>query len=335
MALQIKSVVFRREREASWRELEALLARVERSGLHRLSAEELERLPVLYRGAVASYSVAEAISLDRALRRYLAALAARAYIWVYGVRRPLRHAAWRFVSATLPRAVRGLWPMVLLSAALMGVAAAIAHVMVLQDPGHYFAFVPEGLHQGRTPYASTEELRASLAGIAADDAQVGGQLGAFAGRLFQHNARIALLAFAVGIAGGVPTAGLLLTNGLMLGGFTALYASRGLGWEVWGWLLVHGVTELGAVVLAGAAGLAVGRAVLAPGRWDRSEALRRTGRQAGTVALGAAGMLAIAAGMEAFARQLITATPLRWLWALATLALWLVYFAGCGRRRRP
>ncbi len=328
MALRMKSVLFRREREAGWRELEVLLARVERAGLQGLSAAELERLPVLYRAAIASYSVATAISLDRALRRYLAALSARAYIWVYGVRRPLRHAVGRFLTRGLPRAVRTLGPMVLLSAALMALGTVTAFVMVRQDPGHFFAFVADELAQGRTPYASTEELADSLRGHGS-----AGQLGAFAGFLFQHNARIALLCFAVGIAGGLPTAGLLITNGLMLGAFTALYTSRGLGWDVWGWLLVHGVTELGAVILAGAAGLALGRALLAPGAHGRAEALRRAGRTAGMVAMGAAGMLAIAAMMEAFTRQLLEPTPLRWAWALATLVLWLAYFLRVGRRR--
>jgi uncharacterized membrane protein SpoIIM required for sporulation len=327
MGLRLKSVLFRREREAGWRELEALLTRVERSGLQGLTATELERLPVLYRAAVSSLSVASAISLDAALRRYLAALAARAYIWVYGVRRPLRGEVWRFLTAGLPRAVRALAPLVALSAALMGLGTAVALVMVLQDPSHYFAFVPAEMIQGRSPFTSTEDLRASLQGSGAL-----GQLGAFAGGLFQNNARIALLAFAVGIAGGVPTAGLLVYNGLVLGAFLALYIGRGLGWDVGGWLLVHGVTELGAVILAGAAGLAVGRALLAPGRWGRAEALRRAGRQAGVVALGAAGMLAIAALMEAYTRQLLTPTPLRWAWALATLVLWTAYFTRAGRR---
>ena len=47
----LKSAQFRREREAAWRELEELLARVEKEGLQSLTAAELHRLPVLYRSA--------------------------------------------------------------------------------------------------------------------------------------------------------------------------------------------------------------------------------------------------------------------------------------------
>ena len=330
MGQRSKSVQFRREREAGWVELEKLLEHTEKSGLGKLSARELERLPQLYRAVISSYSVAGAISLDTALRRYLAALAQRAYIWVYGVRRPLRHGVWRFFAEDFPRAVRNQrWP-VAVSAALMLLATVVSFVMVSSDMSHYFSFVPDQFREAHNPYADTDELRTVLFG---ETEELGG-LGYFTSMLFTNNTRVALLAFALGIAGGIPTAGIMLNNGLTLGAITALYVERGLGWEVFGWLLVHGVTELAAVILAGAAGLTIGRAVLAPGRWSRGEALKRAGRQAGLIAMGCACMLLVAAFMEGFTRQLLDSTPLRWVWAMSSLALWLVYFTRAGRSSR-
>ena len=55
---QLKSRQFRLEREQTWVELEVLLDRVERSGVGALSAEDLHRLPALYRGVLSSLSVA-------------------------------------------------------------------------------------------------------------------------------------------------------------------------------------------------------------------------------------------------------------------------------------
>ena len=89
-APRLKSTEFRKEREASWRELERLVDRCERKGIRSLEAAELARLPVLYRATVSSLSVARAISLDRNLVEYLEALSTRAYSSVYGVRRGLR-----------------------------------------------------------------------------------------------------------------------------------------------------------------------------------------------------------------------------------------------------
>jgi hypothetical protein len=64
-APRLKSVEFRREREAAWRDLSRLVDTAERRGLRALSAAELSRLPGLYRLATSSLSVARSISLDR------------------------------------------------------------------------------------------------------------------------------------------------------------------------------------------------------------------------------------------------------------------------------
>ena len=47
--ITLKSFEFRRAREATWTELEELIDRVDKRGLRGLSAEELTRLPLLYR----------------------------------------------------------------------------------------------------------------------------------------------------------------------------------------------------------------------------------------------------------------------------------------------
>ena len=51
-AITLKSAVFRAQRQANWQALEDLIARAERGGVKRLSAEELARLPLLYRAAL-------------------------------------------------------------------------------------------------------------------------------------------------------------------------------------------------------------------------------------------------------------------------------------------
>ena len=73
------------------------------------------------------------------------------------------------------------------------------------------------------------------------------------------------MAFALGILVGFPTFVLILSTGLMLGAFVALYASRGLGVDVCAWLLPHGIPELTAIVLCGGAGFALAAAMALPG----------------------------------------------------------------------
>jgi len=82
----LRSAEFRRNRETAWRMLDELVSRVEKKGLSRLSAGELQELPLLYRTAASSLSVARSIALDRNLILYLEGLVLRAFFVVYGPR---------------------------------------------------------------------------------------------------------------------------------------------------------------------------------------------------------------------------------------------------------
>ncbi|HET8538602.1 MAG TPA: stage II sporulation protein M [Anaeromyxobacter sp.] len=328
-AVRLRSAAFRAEREASWRELEALVGRIERRGVRALAAAELARLPSLYRAALSSLSVARAISLDRNVLDYLEALSGRAYLAVYGTRRHLREALSEFFERRFPRAVRAHAWHVAIAAALLVLGAVTGYALTAADAERFYAFVDPQVSQGRGPAASTESLREILY----DRKGAAGLLQTFAMFLFQHNARIGLAAFAIGFAGAVPTALLLFSNGLVLGAFGALYGGRGLGLEFWGWVLPHGVTELTAVALCGGAGLALGQALLFPGREQRLAGLARRGREAGVVAVGAVALFFAAALVEGIFRQLVHSVPVRYAVALGTAGVLFSYLATSGRER--
>ena len=317
----LRSARFRNEREADWRRLEALLQRVERGQSGRLSDAELLELPQLYRAALSSLSVARATALDAGLVAYLESLAARAYFFVYGARtRPLQKLA-RFFREDWPRAVRGLWRETAVSAAIFFGAALIAYVLVIHDPDWFSAIMPGELAQGRDPTASTVHLKEILY-----DTHHHAGLSAFATFLFTHNSQVSILAFALGFAFCIPSALLIAQNGLGLGALFALYASRGLGFQLGGWLLIHGVTELLATIIAGAAGFRIGWAVIFPGGRPRLEAAADAGRTAGAAMAGVVVMLVFAGILEGVGRQTVTADWARWSIAWLSGAIWLSYF---------
>lgn len=321
----LKSAQFRREREAAWRELEALLDRVDKGGLQSLTAEELNRLPVLYRSAVSALSVATAISLDKNLLDYLNALVARAYIFVYGAKRRVSEAAAEFFRWRFPWVVRRYAFFVLVSYALLGLGVLTGYRMTLADPERYYSFVG-GMAEGRTPASSTRELRDVLY---SDGGPV--PLSVFASFLFTHNSKVGMLCFALGFVAGVPVIWLLFSTGLMLGAMVALYQSRGLGGEFWAWVLPHGVTELSAVCLCGAAGMVIGASLVFPGRHTRLRNLALRGREISLLAVGAVCMFLVAGMIEGIFRQTVQDVGLRWALAAATLAFWTWYFLAVGR----
>jgi uncharacterized membrane protein SpoIIM required for sporulation len=196
--------------------------------------------------------------------------------------------------------------------------------------------MPAELVAGREPASSREELLRQLRNDPLD-----GEDGAhrdpsaltfFATYLFTHNARVGMLCFAVGFAAGVPVALVLFSNGLGLGAFAAIHHQRGLAVELWGWLLPHGVTELLAVCLCGAAGLTLGWALVFPGRRRRLDSLARAGRPAAVVVLGTLMMFFFAGLIEGYFRQLVVHDPPRYLLAATTAVLWAWYFLILGRR---
>ncbi|MGD2131678.1 MAG: stage II sporulation protein M [Maricaulaceae bacterium] len=321
--LILKSERFRAEREKDWRALESLLYKVETGGARALTDEEMIALPVLYRSALSSLSVARAISLDKSVTEYLEGLSTRAYFFVYGTRSTLMERIAQFFAVDWPSAVRAMWRETLASTFVTFIAAAVAFWLVVQDPDWFFSFVQEGMAQGRDPSASTESLRATLFD---ENAGAGDGLSIFATFLFTHNAGIAIFAMALGFAFCFPTALLLAYNGCVLGAFFALFWSRGLGVELGGWLLIHGVTELFAVILAGAAGFRIGWTLAFPGEETRLAAAARAGKEAGAVMAGVIVMLFCAALLEGFGRQLITSTTVRYTIAGATALLWAAYF---------
>jgi uncharacterized membrane protein SpoIIM required for sporulation len=323
MTLLLKSSRFREEREADWKRLEDLLNRFEKGRHASLSDDEVIAIPVLYRATLSSLSMARAISLDKSLVDYLESLSTRAYFCVYSARTTVLERAARFFVQDWREAVRALWVETLMSAALTLLGAVTAYFLTLQSPDWFASFVPMGLSEGRDPTASFRELHDTLH----NGHGVSG-LAVFSTFLFTHNSQIALLAFALGFAFCLPTAVLMVYQGLMLGAFFAVFAEHGLGVEFAGWALIHGTTELFAVTLAGAAGLHIGWGLAFPGTVTRMQALTAAGRRAAVVMAGVVVMLAVAGLLEGFGRQLVDSTVLRYAIGAAMAVLWGTYFYG-------
>jgi uncharacterized membrane protein SpoIIM required for sporulation len=319
----LKSTQFRREREPSWRELEDLLEKLRKGSPRSLTPQELTRLPTLYRGALSSLSVARSISLDQGLLAYLESLANRAYFQIYGPRAGFWSVTGTFLRRDFPAAVQKLRGPILLSILLTTIAALAGYFLCMGDAEWYYTLMPDSVAQGRLPTSTAGELREVLYET---EPPAGDRLSVFASYLFVHNAGIGIMCFAFGFAFGLPTALLLIQNGMMLGAFFALYAGHGLGTELGAWLIIHGSTELLAIALAGGAGFALGRAVLFPGGKARLAALAETGRTAGQVALGCVLMFCVAGLLEGFARQWVVTVWARYTIGGLMLLFWTLYF---------
>lgn len=325
-AAALRSDRFRQAREGDWQRLEAIVTAMEKGRLRRLSDDDVLALPVLYRTAASSLSVARETSLDANTRSYLESLVQRAWFQVYGPRVGLWGWLRRFFGGEWSAAVRSIWPELLVALALMVAGTAVGWLLVSNDSDWYYALMP--FADERVPGASAEVLRATIYGNADQES-----MSVFAASLFSNNAGVAILCFALGFAFGVPPLLLLVHNTAGLGAMLWLFFGAGLGWDFVGWLSIHGTTELLAILLAGGAGMHIGRSMAFPGDQSVLDAAAAAGQRAAVVMAGVVLMMVIAALLEGFGRQLIDNAAGRYGVGGTMLAFWLAYFFLYGRAK--
>jgi uncharacterized membrane protein SpoIIM required for sporulation len=329
----LRSDRFRLDREADWQRLEAIVVRMEKGRLRKISDEDLLALPQLYRTVASSLSIARETSLDAATLAYLEALVQRAWFVVYGPRSSLFEWLRGFLGGGWSAAVRGIGFDVAIALTVMVAGVIVGWLLVSHDPQWYFALMSRDMAGARVPGASAEALRATLF-----DGKDQNGMSVFAAQLFSNNAQVSILSFALGFALGIPSLLLLVHNLALLGAMGWLYHGKGLLLDFAGWICVHGTTELFAILLSGAAGLHIGRAIAFPGNRPVLTAVAEAGRRAAVVMTGVVLMLVVAALLEGFARQLVDQTPGRFAIGGFMLLLWCSYFfafrGNAGPRRR-
>src|SRR5690606_3119760 len=131
---------------------------------------------------------------------------------------------------------------------------------------------------------------------------------------------------------GIPTGIVLLNNMVSLGVAAAIMFTYGKGTLFFGLITPHGLLELSAVFLAGAAGLKLGWSIVAPGPRRRIEALASEGRAAVSVALGLVGVLLVSGVVEAFVTPSPLPTAARVAIGVLVEVAFLAYVVVFGRR---
>lgn len=313
---------FTARNKETWEELERLVAKA-RQSIRSMTVEELSRLDMLYRRTTVHLAQVASRSRDARLLKYLNDLAASAHGLIYlPPRRSLFAGFGHFVTEGFARSIARSWRAHALSAAVFLGGAVAAYWLALTDPQAAYALWPSA--DERQPGSTQEQLLTFLR-HGRDGSS--GEKFLFASFLFQHNLKVGILALATGVLAGVPTVVLMVYNGMIVGVFAAIHHRAGINAEMWAWILPHGVTELGAVILCGGVGLMLGGAILNPGLLTRSEALRQAAREAGIVALGTAFMLLLAACLESYLRQSHLSTESRLIVAGGTAVFWVAFLA--------
>jgi uncharacterized membrane protein SpoIIM required for sporulation len=286
-------VGFAARRKLDWDRLDALLRTVQKRGLGALTPEQIGMFSPLYRDACADLAHAEAVRYSAPLVAYLQGLAAAAHTVLYSAR-PRRRASrssWvRIALEAFPRAVRRHKVAMLIAFLLFFVPFVAGLLGALADPAFAVRIVPES--QLRPLADAYREGFDAQRGAGAD--------AAMAGFYVNNNVGIALRCFATGLFFGLGSAFYLVENGLATGAIMGYVAAEGAGSNILTFVVGHGSLELGAIGLAGGAGLELGWSLVSPGDRTRIASLQASARSVVVVVFGAAVMLFMAAAVEGF-----------------------------------
>jgi uncharacterized membrane protein SpoIIM required for sporulation len=299
-------------RREEWERLDEL------SRSRRLSGAEVDELVTRYRAGSADIADAKT-SAGRSIQSdHISTMLGRARLRLTGAPENVMRQIPRFFVLQLPAALyRVRWTTLAIALGFVTVAVVVA-LWVAGDPALVASLGSEAQLEQYAEDEFTEYYSENPAAV-------------FAGTVWTNNAWIAAQCVLFGITGVWPVM-VLVQNAVGVGTAAAIMTAFGRGDVFVLYILPHGLLELTCIFVAGAAGLQIFWAWVAPGPRSRAESLAAAGRSLATIAIG----LVIALGISGIIEGFVTAQP--WPWPLkigigaAALALFLVYMLLVGRR---
>jgi uncharacterized membrane protein SpoIIM required for sporulation len=301
--------------QPTWQRLEALARRRPST----LSADEIATLVADHHRASTHLSTARRAYDDPDLTLRLSRLVAQSGSALYGSRARTWAAVRRFAVETFPAALWHLRGAIALSAAIfIGVAVGL---------GWWVATSPAALDAAIPPAVQDALVAEDFVAYYSENPS-----GQFFAEVGLNNIQVGFLAFAAGIAAGLPTVYVLVINAANVGLAGGLFHARGVAEVFWGFITPHGLLELTAVFVAAGTGLALGWSWVAPGDLPRGEALRRQASRAVTIVTGLIAVFGLAALIEGFVTGAPLPTLLRVGVGVVAEAAFLAYALVLGRR---
>ena len=271
------------ERAPQWREAEARARRFSQGRSD--DPAEAVRVADDYRLLAHDLARARALMPRSRTREYLESTYAR-------VHATLNHGGWRLGAALrrvfrddLPASVRWLAPYLVWSTLLFLLAALAGYALVDRFPELIALFASPDL------IASVESGKLWTEGLLNIVPS-----SVLSVQILANNIVVSLFAYCSGFLFGLGTLYILGLNGMMLGAIFAFVARHALAGALATFIVAHGCVELSVMCVSGAAGAAVGEALVRPGSEGRVAAFRTVALRSGEVLL-ACSVLLVGAGL--------------------------------------
>jgi uncharacterized membrane protein SpoIIM required for sporulation len=317
-------------RAGLWRAAEERTRRLAAAGGN--DAADAARLAEDYRLLAHDLARARVLLPQSRTREYLEQAYARAHVELHQGAWQLRSLLWKLLREDIPRTTRWLLPYIAWTTLIFVLATLAGYALVARHPDLI------ALVAGPELIASVEHGKLWTEGLL--NVVPSSVLSV---QILANNIAVSLFAYCAGFLFGLGTLYIIGLNGFMLGAVFAFVSQHGLGAQLLGFIVPHGCVELSVMCLSGAAGAAVGEALIRPGPAGRMESFRVVALRSGVMLCACAALLVGAGLIEGFispsarfglpARVLIGAGYWLCMLALLTGAPWRAIAAWRQMRR--
>ena len=313
----MKEALFVKRRIDSWEQTESLLADAD--------SESPDVLADAYVTTTSDLAFAQTHYPASRVTQYLNALAFSLHNTIYRNKREPMSRIVTFWTHEVPLSMWKARRELLVSLLIFVVSALIGMVSTLGDPEFPRIVLGSGYVDMTLDNIAHGEPMAVYDSNGENDMFLGITL---------NNVWVSFRVFAMGVLTSFGTGYYLLINGVMVGAFQTFFIQHGLFWESFLAIWLHGTLEISSIIVAGAAGLALGNGWLFPGTYSRMASFRRGARRGLKIVIGTVPLFVCAAFIEGFlTRHTEWPATLRLSIILLSLAFVIWYFILLPRKR--
>ena len=283
----IVSNLWLQKRRPYWSRLEALLAAAGSGGIKQLSRAEMREMALLYRQVASDLSVLRRDETAQTYAAHVNQLLARAHHIIYAGRKTSAVRLFRYLRDEYPEIFRRNLAYVAVSVAITFAWGTLGAILT----STHIEFMRHILGPQMIATMERHEMWThSVVSVAPTATSA----------IMTNNLSVSFLTFAGGITFGLYTLFLLFINGMNLGVIGAACHHYGMSVALWSFVAPHGSLELPAILIAGGAGLRLGKAMLFPGPLRWKDSVAQGGMEASRLVSGTIPMLVVAGCLEGF-----------------------------------
>ncbi len=301
---------FIQKNSATWNHLEETIKNLKAKGIKKVHKNDINNLLSLYNISCGHLSYSRTFYGNCDLTTYLNNLVSQAHGYIYTTKSARLTAFFEFILRSFPISIYKNLKYLGLSTLAFAFGFGISFIYTMISKDYAATFLPRQVlesvdfnSQDRTMWDSP--VMSSF--------------------ILTNNIKVGFYAFSLGITLGIGTLYVLATNGFLLGSLSALALQSNYSYTFWSLILPHGIIELFAIFVCGAAGLMLGHSIIVPGIYSRKDSLILKSKTAIKIVLGTIPLFIVAGIIEGYITPSGMVEAYKYLFAIFTLLILVIY----------